>query len=99
MIFMVTIWYPSDKAIPVADTFAKASKEPIPDYIKRWQIYMTPDGPKGMKSYQVIMSEKGKGDEALFYINKTLVPFMEIEGYEWKIENLMGVKDSFKLLG
>ena len=99
MIFMVTIWYPSDKVKIVADKFVKASKEPLPDYIKRVQIYMTPDGPKGMKSYQVYMSEKGKGDEALFYINKILVPFMGIEGYEWKIENLMGVKDSFKLLG
>ena len=73
--------------------------EKAPDIFKRWQIYNTAGDKNGMKAYHLIMSERGKADEALLYINKTLVPFFEIEGYEFSLEILMGLKDSFGLIG
>ena len=37
-------------------------------------------------------------DEAVVEIAKVIMPFWEIEGYAWKLEPVMGVSDSFKVL-
>lgn len=47
----------------------------------------------------LIFKEKGKGDEAVVEINRVMLPFRQTEGASWKIESLMGVTDSFKVLG
>ena len=50
-----------------------------------------------MKGYHLIYIEKGQVDEALFEINKIMVPFLDIEGYNYKIEILYTVKETARL--
>ena len=96
MRFLLTMWYPPDKINDMASKF-KIGK--IPDFIKRWDIYGTSDGLNGFKSYQLITIEKGKVDEGVDYLIKELAQYTEIEGHRWKIEPVLGIKDSFRLFG
>jgi hypothetical protein len=93
---MVTIWYPPYKINEVTDKF-KVTK--MPDSIKEWKIVGTGDGPKGMKVYHSIIIEKGKVDEGMEYVMSTIIPFLNIEGYTYKIEPVMGVREVYKLIG
>ena len=99
MLFMLTVWYPPHKGPDVMKKFVEATKTPLPSFIKKWQVYTTSDGERGVKSYHLIATEEGNVDEAAIYIAKSQVPFSEIEGYVHKIEPLLGVKDSFKVMG
>ena len=96
MIFMLTAWYPYPKAKEVVEKTVSAPK--LPDYIKRLQIFGTPDGNNGMKVYNLIMVERNKADEALIFITKLQNEFTDIEGYVWKIEPCLGVQDALKVL-
>jgi hypothetical protein len=99
MIIMVTQWIPYDKTEQWVKIFLKEVTGPLPPYIKKWRSYATPDGDLGMKGYNLVYVEKGKGDEAQIYITKAFMPFWEIEGFSMKIEELLGMKDIFKVLG
>ena len=94
---MVTTWFPSYKRNEVEKIFFEAIKAKQPSYIKKWQLFTTVDGINGTKGYNLIMVEKGKVDEAFFYILQALAPFNEIEGHEIKIEPLLGATDAAKL--
>lgn len=96
MIYMVIAWYPSDQAKNIIEVTKKAPK--LPDYIKKWQIYGTADGRKGYKIYNLIFVKDGVSDEAAIFIAKMQQYFVEnINGYQWKIEPVMGMKDSMKV--
>ncbi len=98
MIFMLTVWFPPTQSTAVANIYIDRPRE-IP-FIRKWQVFNTGGGKKGNKQYHLIMSEKGKGDEALIEINKYMLPLAnKIEGLRTKIEVLMGVTDSMKLFG
>ena len=56
------------------------------------------DGLNGYRGYNLIFTEKGKGDEALIEINKLMFPFCQIERSSRNLEPLMGVTDIFKVL-
>jgi hypothetical protein len=99
MIFMGTQWIPHNKAEEFSKIFSKVINNPIPSCIKKWQTFSSGDGENGMKGVNIIYSEKGKGDEALIEITKIIAPFWEIEGYRWKLEPLMSVSDSMKVMG
>jgi len=62
-----------------------------------WQTFSCLDG-DGTKGYNLIYVEEGKGDEGLIEISKMMAPFLEIEGSTFKLEPLMGVTDSLKVL-
>jgi len=96
---MVTQWYPTNKAKEIMALFLKASKVPMPSFIKKWQIFTVPDSERGFKGYNLIMTEKDKGDETLMYITKTFHPFWDIEGFSLRIETLLGIKDVVKVMG
>ena len=96
MIFMLTAWYPYPKTEEVTKKTISAPQ--LPDYIKKWQVFGTPDGNNGMKVYNLIMVEKTKSDEALIFISKVQSEFTDIDGYVWKIEPCMGVQDALKVL-
>ncbi len=96
MIFMLTAWYPYPKTKEVVKKTISATQ--LPDYIKKWQAFGTPDGNNGMKVYNLIMVEKDKTDEALLFISKLQSEFTDIDGYVWKIEPCMGVQDALKVL-
>ncbi|MFX1535648.1 MAG: hypothetical protein ACFFDI_15655 [Promethearchaeota archaeon] len=93
---MLTAWHPYTKSKEVVKKALSAPK--LPDYIKRWQIFGTPDGNNGLKAYNLIMVEKDKADEALIFITKLQSEFTEIDGYVWKIEPCLGMRDSLKVL-
>jgi hypothetical protein len=52
----------------------------------------------GYKEYNLIYTEKGKENEALLEIAKTMFPFTQIEGTSWKLEPLMGIPDYLKIM-
>jgi hypothetical protein len=93
---MLTAWYPYPKTKEVVKKTINTPQ--MPDYIKKWQIFGTPDGNNGMKVYNLIMVEKDKTDEALIFISKLQSEFADINGYVWKIEPCMGVQDALKVL-
>jgi hypothetical protein len=95
---MITQWYPLSKANIAAEKFLEAIKTPLPSYIKKWHTFSVVEGEKN-KTYNLIMVEKGKGDEAQIDIGRILNPFSEIEGYSMKTEIVLGARDSFKILG
>jgi hypothetical protein len=97
-IFMVTVWYPMHKAMDVAKKYLKQPRD-IP-YVTKWRVFNTPAGKDGMKQYHLIYTERGKAEEAGEEVFKYFTPFgMEIEGFNLQTESLMGVSDSYKLVG
>ena len=113
MIFLGTQWIPHNKTEQWSEIFAKVASNPLPSCIKKWQTFssadgsdgikginiINADGSDGIKGINIIYTEKGKGDEALIEITRTIMPFWEIEGYRWKLEPIIGVSDSMKALG
>ncbi|MFW9855275.1 MAG: hypothetical protein ACFFFG_09440 [Candidatus Thorarchaeota archaeon] len=98
MIFLLTVWFPPSQSNAVAKIYFERPRE-IP-HIRKWQAFNTSGGKKGHKQYHLIMTERGKGDDALIEINKYMMPLTnKIEGLRTKIEVLMGVTDSMNLLG
>jgi hypothetical protein len=73
------------------------ASNPLPSCIKKWQTFTSSDG-DGYMGYNLIFTEKGKGDKGFIEIAKLIFPFLKIEGSSWKLEPLMGVTDSFELL-
>ena len=99
MIFMGTQWIPHSKTEQWSKIFMEVRDKPLPSCIKKWQTFSSADGSDGIKGYNLIYSERGKGDEALVEITKMIFPFWQIEGYRWKLEPLIGVSDSMTVLG
>ena len=95
---MLTAWYPNKEAKSIMKTMRSVPK--MPDFIAKWQTFATPDGERGIKVYNLIMVKEGVSDEAAIYITKNQTHFSDnVEGYVWKIEPIMGIKDSLKVLG
>jgi hypothetical protein len=99
MIFMGTYRMPGNKLDEWLKCFANFTANSMPSCIKKWETYSCAAGKGGSKGYNIIYSEKGKADEALIEINKLMLPFSQIEGASWKLEPLVGVSDSLKILG
>ena len=96
MIFMVTNWYPSHKAEEVTNIQQNVPQQ-LPPYIKKWQLFGMPDGKRGAKVYGLVFTDPEKVEEAGRYIAKIMGLFSEVEGYTWRIETLMGIKDMQKI--
>ena len=98
MIFLVTQWTPYNKTEEWFKIFQEVRGK-LPSYIKKWQTIALPDEDRGIKGYNLIMVEKGNADEALIEISKIIAPFWKIEGFGMKIEPVMALRDSVKVLG
>ncbi|NVM38536.1 MAG: hypothetical protein HWN81_23300 [Candidatus Lokiarchaeota archaeon] len=98
MIFVVTQWTPYNKVDEWFKIFQEV-KGKFPSYIKKWQTFALPDEDRGIKGYNLIIVEKGNADEALIEITKAIAPFWKIEGFGMKIETVMSMRDSVKVLG
>jgi hypothetical protein len=96
-IYIVTIWYPPNKAADMAKLYLKQPRE-IPN-VTKWRAFNTTGGKDGMKQYHVIYTERGKAEEAGLEINKYFLSFAQIEGFNIQIEGVIGVSDSYKMLG
>ncbi|MHA2225347.1 MAG: hypothetical protein ACXAC8_09095 [Candidatus Hodarchaeales archaeon] len=97
MIFLMTVWFPPNKAIDAAKLYLEQPRE-IP-HIRKWQAFNTSGGMDGHKQYHLIMTERGKGDEGIQSITKYMMPLIEIEGLRYRVEVLMGITDSYKTIG
>jgi len=94
---MLKAWYPGDKAKDVIEVVKQAPK--MPDFIKKWQMFGTANGKNGYKVYNLIFVKDGVSDEAAIFIAKMQQHFTEnVDGYSWKIEPVMGMKDSMKAI-
>ena len=94
-IYMITTWVPFHK---LEETDKLAPKAPISiPHLKKWLIFSTPDGKKGMKTYNIIYIEEGKAEETLLHLVKMLSVFNEIEGYSYKIESMLSGRDMRKI--
>lgn len=98
MIFMVTQWTPYNKVDEWFKIFQEVRGK-IPSVIKKWQTFALPDENRGIKGYNIITVERGNADEALIEITKLIAPFWKIEGFAMKIETVMSMRDSIKVLG
>lgn len=95
-IYMLTVWTPynsTEKMLKLNLKFAK-----MPSFIKKWLVFSTADGKKGIKVYNIIYVEKGKVDEAVLYITKVQQEYTEIDGYVYKLEPVLGMTDLQKLI-
>jgi hypothetical protein len=94
---MLTVWYLPHEAPDIAKIYLKQPRE-IP-FVTKWRAFNTSGGLKGMKQYHLIYTERGKMEEAGGSINKYFMPFLNIKGFRYKIEPLLGISDSYTLLG
>ena len=97
MILMGTYTMPYDKIEEWKKCMLDLAASPPTVGIKKWQTFSCPDE-FGYKGYNLIFTEKEQADEALLEIAKTMLPLMQIEGTSWKLEPLMTVPDSLKIL-
>ena len=97
MILMGTYTMPNDKTEEWKKCILDLVANPPTAGIKKWRTFSCSDE-FGYKGYNLIYTEKGKEDEALLEIAKTMFPFTQIEGTSWKLEPLMSVTDSMKLM-
>jgi len=97
MILMGIYTMPYDKTEEWKKCMLDIAANPPTVGIKKWRTFSRPDE-FGYKGYNLIYTEKGKGDEALLEIAKTMFPLTQIEGTSWKLEPLLGVPDSLKVM-
>jgi len=96
MIFMVTNWFPSHKSEEVTN-IQQSIPQQLPPSIKKWQLFTTADGKRGIKTYGLIFTDPEKVEEAGLYITRVMGLFGGVEGYTWKVETLMGMQDMAKM--
>ncbi len=96
-LYMLTVWYLPHEASDIAKLYLKQSRET--PFITKWRVFNTSGGSKGMKQYHLIYTERGKAEEAMGELNKYFMPFLNIKGFRYLVEPLMGISDSYKLLG
>ena len=94
---MLTVWYPPNKTPDVAKLYLKQSRET--PFVKKWRVFNAAGGLNGMKQYHLIYTERGKAEEAMGELIKYFTPFLNIEGFRYLAEPLMGVSDGYALLG
>jgi hypothetical protein len=94
---MVTLWYPPNKGAEIAKIILKQPKE-LP-FVTKWRVFNAAGGLDGLKAYHLIYTERGKAEEAMGEITKYFMPFLNVEGFRYLFEPLMGVSDSYALMG
>jgi len=97
MIFMGTYIMPGHKTEEWTKCVSDITAKELPSCIKKWQTF--PCSADYGKGYNLIFTEKGRGDEALIEIAKLMLPLCKLEGASWKLEPLMSVTDAIKILG
>ena len=97
MILMGTFTMPYDNTEKWKKCILDLAANPPTDGIKKWRTISCTDE-LGYKGKNLNNTEKGKDDEALLEIAKTMYPFTKIEGASWKLEPLMGIPDSLKVM-
>ncbi|MHA1106561.1 MAG: hypothetical protein ACTSPN_12715 [Promethearchaeota archaeon] len=96
-IYMITTWYPPHKTPEISKIYLKQSRDI--KFVTKWRVFNTAGGLDGLKQYHLIYTERGKAEEAISEINKYFLPLLNIEGFRYLAEPMMGVSDSYAMLG
>ena len=96
-VLMITTWYPPKKSADVAKIYLKQPRE-LP-YVTKWRVFNCAAGKDGMKQYHLVYTERGKLEEATLELNKYFMPLLQIEGFSILHEPLIGIQDSYSLIG
>ena len=93
-IYMITTWCPSEKIDDVTKIAAKVSK--LPPSIKKWQQLVASDV-NGIKSYNIIYAKDDQIADAQAWIARVMMLYYEIEGFKYKWEFVMSLRDAQKV--
>ena len=96
-VYMVTVWYPPNKTSDIAKLYLKQPRE-IP-FVTKWRAFNTAAGLEGLKQYHLIYTERGKAEEAMGSLVKYFAPFLNLKGFRYQVELLLGISDSYAALG
>jgi len=96
-IYLVTMWFPFTRGNEAVEIAAKITK--LPPYITKWTRLNAVDGRKGAKVYNIIYCLDDKTVEAGLFVSKVASMYYGIEGFSWKIEPVMSVRDTVKVQG
>jgi hypothetical protein len=87
MNFMVRTSYPLNKFNDVSELFNKS--EARPHSIRTQGMFLRPDLKNGWESYTIYEVDEGKETEFSQWINRVLLPFTGIEGFNAQIDTVM----------
>ncbi|MFX0141390.1 MAG: hypothetical protein ACFFDN_47570 [Candidatus Hodarchaeota archaeon] len=76
----------------------KVAAKGLPSTIKKWEVYGTFDGLNGLKSYHLIKTDREKTEEALMEVSKLFAPAYMIDGLNFRVEVLSGVKGAAEFM-
>jgi hypothetical protein len=97
---MVTSWYPPNKATEVAKKYVEVMlKIPQESFEKPLVQAACMSDRDGIVSVSINKITQGKYEEAFNLVVRRMVMFYEIEGFRFKLENLLTVEESMPLFG
>jgi hypothetical protein len=97
---MVTSWYPPNKATEVAKKYVEVMlKIPQESFEKPLVQAACRSDRDGIVSVSINDITKGKYEEAFNLVVRRMVMFYEIEGFRFKLDNLLTVEESMPLFG
>ena len=97
---IVTASFPVQKGIEVAKKFVEERKKNPPDRTLIKQILDALRVVRGrVKSISISKVKEGKLDEALLRTQNDMVPYHELEGYEYTIKVFFDVVEALEMVG
>ena len=94
---MVTAIYPLHKSEEVGKAFTSKSVPDAADYVKRINIFVVAE--LDIKIYTLYEIPDDKHFDGLKSLNARYAGYRTIEGFKYKIESLMTVKDALPMIG
>ncbi|MGA3193004.1 MAG: hypothetical protein ABSD73_10920 [Candidatus Bathyarchaeia archaeon] len=97
---MVTSWYPPSKATEVAKKYVEVMLKIPQEFFEKPLVQAACMSDKdGIVAISINKVAQGKYEEAFNLIVRRMVMFYEIEGFRFKLENLLTVEESMPLFG
>ncbi len=96
---MVTSKWPMASSNDVGKVFLEVWSRPVPDYVKRREVFTAAGADDGLKSYLLMEYEDEHLNEGLLRIGEDLVAFAVVPGYTYNVETLVSPEDALAMLG
>jgi hypothetical protein len=95
---MTVASYPAHNSIELGKILPKLSN--LPDFVEQKDLYMTASNDNGeIKTYGLYECPDDKVYEGFIGITKRLTSYFVVEGFKFKIEPLLTVREALPLLG
>jgi hypothetical protein len=98
MFIMTTVLYPQDKAVKVSETFIKATKKPLPSFVKRLYV-LTRATTLGGKVHGIYEVDDAKVKEGMMELTKYFAQFSDIVGFTYEMEPMLTAQEAMPLVG